>query len=319
MEDSVSVSKIHILHQQPEPFREAIATRLPGRSLVGLETHEAFADSIDEAEVLVAFRPPRGLWKQAKRLRLIQMTGAGVDALLPAPDLSPGVRIANARGIHGEYMSEFALAMILAFEKRIPLWIDEQRSHRWKRHRIDLVREKTVVILGLGTIGREIARVCRALGMRVTGTKQHPTRVENVSRVEPPSETKALFEEADYVVIVLPLTPETRGSIDAALLDALPRAAVVINLARGGIVDETALKERLEAGRLRGAALDVFEEEPLPESSPLWDTPNTILTPHLSGWFAGYADRLADILVHNVLALERGTPLRNEIDRERGY
>jgi phosphoglycerate dehydrogenase-like enzyme len=247
------------------------------------------------------------------------MTGAGVDALLPAPDLPEGVRIANARGIHGDHMSEFALAMILAFEKRIPLWLEEQRQHRWQRHGIDTVRGKTVAILGVGTIGVEVARVCAALGMRVLGTRRGGHPVAGVERVVAPEETSEILREADFAVILLPLTPETRGFVDATLLDALPRRAVLINLARGGIVDEKALQDRLEGGRLRGAALDVFEQEPLPEEAPLWDAPNTILTPHLSGWFNGYADRLAEIFIHNLHAIEAGEPLRNEVDRSRGY
>lgn len=318
-EHRVSIDRVYIHHMAPERFRDALRERLPGTELVCWRTEADFATGLPGAEVLMAFRPPRGQWRRADRLRFIQMTGAGVDALLPAPDLPARVRIANARGIHAEHMGEFALAMMLAFEKRIPLWLEEQRQRRWQYHGIRTLRGKTAAILGLGAIGLEVARLCRAFGMRVVGTRRSGAAAEGVHRVARPDETRELLAGADYVVILLPLTPETRGSVGAELLDGLPKHAVLINLARGGIVDELELAERLDAGRLRGAALDVFAEEPLPAASPLWTTPNTILTPHISGWFPGYAERVADIFIENLGRLARGEALRNEIDRGRGY
>jgi phosphoglycerate dehydrogenase-like enzyme len=247
------------------------------------------------------------------------MTGAGVDTLLPAPDLPEKVRIANARGIHGVHMGEFALAMMLAFEKRIPTWLEQQQTRDWRRRGIHTLRGKTVAILGLGAIGTEIVRLCGAFGMRVVGTRRGAQPVAGVDRVGGPEDTAVLLADADYVVVLLPLTPETRAFLGAKLLDALPERAVLINLARGGIVDEPALIARLRDGRLRGAALDVFDREPLPDDDPIWKAPNTILTPHIAGWFPGYAEKLAEIFSENLGRLERGETLRNEVDRTRGY
>ena len=313
--------RVHLHHSQPDRFRKALRERLPPPDweVVCLTDDAAFRDGIGEAEFLLAFRPPRGLWERAKRLRMVQMTGAGIDTLLPAPDLPPAVRIANARGIHGVHMGEFALAMMLAFEKRIPTWIEQQRERRWNYLGIRTLRGKTVAILGLGAIGIEVVRLSRAFGMRVVGTRRSGEPVEGVDRVVGPEGSLELLADADYLVILLPLTPETRGFVDAGILDALPEHAVVVNLARGGIVDEAALIKRLENGRLRGAAFDVFEREPLPEDDPIWSAPNTILTPHISGWFPGYAEKLAEIFTENLGRLERGETLRNEIDRTRGY
>jgi len=311
--------RVHIHHLTPERFRDALQERLPDTELVCWRTEADFVAGLGEAEVVMAFRPPRGHWRRADRLRFVQMTGAGVDALLPAPDLPARVRIANARGIHAEHMGEFALAMMLAFEKRIPLWLEEQQQRRWKYHGIRTLRGKTAAILGLGAIGLEVARLCKAFGMRVTGTRRSGAALAGVDRVARPEETAELLAEADYVVVLLPLTPETRNSIGPDLLEVLPKHAVLINLARGGILDEVELAQRLESHRLRGAALDVFAEEPLPETSPLWAVPNTILTPHISGWFPGYAERVADIFVENLERLDRGEALLNEIDRDRGY
>jgi phosphoglycerate dehydrogenase-like enzyme len=267
----------------------------------------------------MSFRPPRGHWQRATRLRLLQMSGAGVDSLLPAPDLPKGVRVANARGIHGAHMSEFALAMILAFAKRIPTWLEQQEKREWRHHGLSVLRGQTVGILGLGAIGQEVARLCQAFGMRVIGTQVTPKSIAGVERVYPPEETGTVLSRSDFLVVLLPLTDATRGSIDAEQLALLPEHAVLVNLARGGIVDEDALARALGDGRLRGAALDVFAEEPLPVESPLWSAPRTILTPHVSGWFPGYAEQLAEILVDNLDRLERGAPLRNAVDPARGY
>ena len=311
--------RIHIHHESPERFADSLRTRLPDCELVYWRSDDEFVAGLPEAEVILAYRPPRGYWARAERLRLLQMSGAGLDALLPAPDLPEHVRVANARGIHGDYMSEFALAMILAFEKRLPLWIAHQRKREWQYHRTGSLRGKTVGILGLGAIGCEVARLCGALGMRAIGTRREPRDTPGVEAVFGPRDTDRVLEQCDFVVVLLPLTEETRGWLDARRLSRLPRHAVLINLARGGILDETALLDALRAGRLRGAALDVFAQEPLPRESPLWEAPNLILTPHVSGWFPDYSERVADILVENLERLERGDSLRNAVDPRRGY
>ena len=175
------------------------------------------------------------------------------------------------------------------------------------------------MILGLGAIGQSVARLCAGLGMRVIGTRRSGAPVPGVERVFAPHETDQVLGQSDYVVVLLPLTDETRGLLDAGCLAALPRRSVLINLARGGVVDEDALAAALESGALRGAALDVFLREPLPGQSPLWQAPNTILSPHISGWFPGYSERVAEILASNLERLARGEPLVNEIDPSRGY
>lgn len=311
--------RIHIHHESPDAFVASLEKRLPDCELVCWRSDEDFLRGLPEAEVILAHRPPRGQWARASRLRLLQMSGAGVDTLLPAPDLLPGVRIANARGIHGAHMSEFALAMILAFEKRLPTWREHQQKREWVYHGMGTLAGKTLGILGLGAIGREVARVGGALGMRVIGTQRTPKPVDGVESVLPPERTADVLRQSDFVVVLLPLTAETRGLLNADMLACLPRHAVLVNLARGGIVDEAALAGALRERRLRGAALDVFEREPLPAESPLWDLPNAILTPHVSGWFPGYADGVAEILGENLARLETGEPLRNEVDPARGY
>jgi phosphoglycerate dehydrogenase-like enzyme len=171
----------------------------------------------------------------------------------------------------------------------------------------------------MGAIGEAVARRARAFGMRVLGTQRTPRPNEWAEEVLGPDGTERVLSESDYVVVILPLTSETRGCLGASMLEKLRPGAVLVNMARGGIVDEEALATMLRAGRLRGAALDVFDEEPLPATSPLWDVPNLVVTPHVAGFSRDYLPRSFEIFADNVRRLERGEALLNEIDRERGY
>jgi len=310
---------IHAFHAFGEALREAAHEAFPDREYHVWTREEEFLAGLPECEVLLAFRPPRGHWRNARRLRLVQMTGAGVDSLLPAPDLPAGVRLANAAGIHEPEMPEFTLALILALAKRIPRALEQQRRREWKPYGTRCLEGATVGILGLGTIGHSLARRCHALGMRVIGTRRHPAALEDVRAVFGPDETPRVLAESDVVVVVLPLTPETRGLLDAAALSRMKRGALLVNVARGGIVDEAALAAALESGAIGGAAFDVFEMEPLPESSALWGAPNLLVTPHLAGISRDYMQRLGKIFFENIRRVERGEPLHNEVDRSRGY
>jgi phosphoglycerate dehydrogenase-like enzyme len=314
-----AIPVIHGYGAISEALRESLQQAFPNRAYRVLETEEELRRCIAEIEVLVAMRPPRGVWAAAKRLRLIQMTGAGVDSLLPAPDLPERVRIANARGIHTGQMSEYALAMMLAFARRIPRALEQQRDRRWQIFGARRLEGKTLGVLGLGAIGEELARKASLLGMRVIGTRRSPRPSPHASLVLPSSETARVVRESDFLVIVLPFTKETRGLLNAELLASMKPHAVLVNMARGGIVDEAALARLLHAGRIEGAALDVFEEEPLPATSPLWGTPRTILTPHHAGIASDYMERVAEIFVENITRLACGRPLRNAVDRQRGY
>ena len=313
------VDRIHAFHAFGEALREPFAGEFPERELVVWERAEDFERGIEEVEVMLALRPPRGHWDRAGRLRLIQMPGAGVDSLLPDPDLPEQVRVANCRGIHEPEMAEFTLALLLAVAKRIPRAAAQQARREWRMYAGLRLEGATVGILGLGAVGHSLARRCKALGMRVIGTRHSGEPLEQVDRVYRPDETSTVLAESDVVVVVLPLTPETRGSIDAAALAQMKPRALLVNVARGGIVDEAALAAALEEGRIGGAAVDVFEEEPLPADSPLWGAPNTLVTPHVAGLTRDYMSRVAALFFENIRRLERGAPLLNEIDRSRGY
>lgn len=309
---------IHVYGLNAEAVRK-FESAFPERKICALDGKADLEATVGDIEVIFVFRPPQGVWSGARRLRLIQTIGAGVDAVLPAPDLPAGVRIANARGIHGEQMSEHALTMMLAFAKQLPRALDNQRMGRWQSYTPGSLAGKTCSILGMGTIGRAVAERAKQFGMRVIGTQREPKPWRHADEVLPPEQTQHALQQADYLVVILPKTPQTLNLLNAKILAGLQSDAVLINMARGGIVDEAAVAKMLKEGGLRGAALDVFAEEPLPESSELWMIPNLIITPHVAGLVPDYLERVLQIFIDNMRRLEKGKPLINEIDRARGY
>lgn len=311
--------KVIYVYGLPASLNNIFRSAFPERQICALTSEGELKASIENIEVIFVFRPPRGVWSGAKRLRLIQTAGAGVDSVLPAPDLPQEVRITNARGVAGNQMAEHALTMMLAFSKQLPKAMENQGSRRWERYVPTSLVDKTCSIIGLGAIGRVVAERARQFGMRVIGIQRKPKNCVHADEVLPPEHTDRALREADYVVVILPLTPKTRNFMNGALLLNMKQDAVLINISRGGIVDETTVANMLREGRLRGAAFDVFQEEPLPESSNLWTIPNLIITPHVAGGVPDYMERVLEIFTDNVRRLENGEPLRNEIDRSRGY
>jgi phosphoglycerate dehydrogenase-like enzyme len=310
---------VHVFAAFAEALRPAVERHLPGWRAVCWSRPEDFAARIGEVEYLLALNPPRGHWARAARLRLVQVLGAGVDGVLPAPDLAPEVVLANQRGMSAAPMAEFGLTLVLALLKQLPGFVAAQRERAWRRALPARVAGKTLAILGLGAIGEALAERAAALGMRVLATQRAPKAHPAVAKIEPPERTDAVLAEADVVVLLLPLTAETRGFFSRERFACMKPGAYLVNLARGGIVDEAALVEALREGRLAGAAFDVFASEPLPAASPLWEAPNLWITPHMAGGFPEILDETARRFAENVACLERGERVTNAIDRTRGY
>jgi len=244
------IRTIHAYGAVTEALREAARAAFPDCDYRVWATEEEFVAGIEEAEALLVFRPPRGHWGRARRLLLLQMIGAGVDSVLPAPELPERVLLANARGVHEPEMSEFVLGLILAVAKRLPMAMAQQHEREWKLYVPHGLSGRTLGVLGLGTIGQAVAGRAAALGMRVIGTRRNPEPVADVAEVLPPSKTRRVLAESDVVVVVLPHTPETEGLLDAEAIASMKPGAHLVNVARGGIVDEAALAEALREGRL---------------------------------------------------------------------
>lgn len=279
-------------------------------------------DLAPEVDVIVGWNVSREAVQRAGRLRWIHSTAAGVDQLLHPEILERDIILTTSSGIHAESITEHVLALMLAFARRLHVAIRNQLAHRWDRPSTvgRELRGKTVGILGLGHIGREVAARAVALGMRVIGTKHTREPVPHADRVLGPEGLDEVLREADYLVITLPLTSETRGLIGPRELGVMKPSAYLINVARGAIVQEAALIEALRQGRLAGAGLDVFEREPLPQDSPLYEMEQVILTPHVSGGGGtGYYDRAIPLFCENLRRYLTGEPLVNVVDKRRGY
>ncbi len=277
-------------------------------------------DGVRTAEIMVGWNIPREAVQRASRLKWIHSTAAGVDQLLYPEIRERGIILTASMGIHHQLV-EHIFAFLLALERRLHVAMRLQLQRKWDRTNTvgDELSDKTLGILGLGTIGQQLVRKAQAFDMRVIGTKRTPTSIPGVDRVLPPDGLPQVMRESDAVVVALPLTPQTRGLIGERELQMMKPTAWFINVGRGPIVHETALIQALRARRIAGAALDVFEHEPLRSDSPLYELENVILTPHVSGASPRYMDRAVPLFCENLARYLRGAPLQNLVDPERGY
>lgn len=275
-----------------------------------------------EAEVVYGFRLPQDLIKRAPKLKWIQTSSAGVNRFLDTEMVESPVIMTNTRGVQSTTIAEFVLEMMLMFVKQAPQCFQLKQEKQWKRLTPTTLRSKTVGILGLGSIGREVARLAKAFGMRVLATRRSIKQVGRARYVDimfPPDQLGRLLAESNFVVIALPLTPETVKFMGKEKLRAMKPTAYLINIARGDIVDEEALIRALEEKRIAGAGLDVFATEPLPTDSPLWEMPNVIISPHIAGGFEGRAVQGTEIFLENLKLYLNGKRLLNVVDKKRGY
>lgn len=258
--------------------------------------------------------------RKAPALKWLHVFNAGVDHPIYTEMLERGVRLTTSSGSTAEPIAQCAIAGLLMLARWFPRSLDAQRRHVWDPirapHLPPDLRGQTAVVLGLGHIGREIARLAQALGLRVIGIRRSARQPgDPVEEMHPPQDLPALLPRCDWLIIACSLTGETRGLMNADMLQRLPQGARVINIARGEIVDEAALVAALQSGSIAGAYLDVFATEPLPADSPLWDLPNVILSPHNSAAASGNDDRVYNIFFDNLRRWTQHAPLRNEVTR----
>lgn len=305
---------------------------------------DAALEAVRSAEVYVGFGLPAALVRAAPALRWAHTGTAGVAGALTPALRESGVVLTNSAGVHGPAVAETVIAMILHFARGLDVAVRAQHAGEWDKRQFDaadtVAREvagATVGVVGYGGIGREVGRRAAALGARVVGvrrdrpagetTRQGGAKGEERAGHEPAGATvlhgrdglDTALRESDYLVLAAPETDETRGMIDGAALERLKPSAVLVNVGRGALVVEDALVGALRAGRLRGAALDVFAREPLPAGHPFWTLPNVLITPHVASYTARFWQRQAELIEENIRRYLAGRPLLNVVDARRGY
>lgn len=285
-------------------------------------TNEKFESMLAQAEIIYGYRPPQSIISRAPKLKWIQTMLAGVDHFL-TPDLAKSrVIVTNMSGVHASPVSETAFSMMLMFAKQAPFCFLNKQQKKWERFIPMLLRGKTVGIVGLGNIGKELARMSKAFGMRVIGTRRTAKKGERMRYVDvivPVSELKTLLAESDFVVLMLPNAPGTQKMIGEIEFKVMKPTAYLINVGRGSTVDEEMMVRALEEGWIAGAGLDAYTVEPLPGESKLWELSNVIISPHVAGRLANYDEVVTELFCDNLKRYLSGKRLRNIVNKKMGY
>ncbi len=306
-----------------EDYLGRIAESLADHEFVVCRDLDSIKREIVDADVLICWRVTPEVFACAKKLRWIQFGSAGIDHTTFPELLASDVVLTTMTGIHVIPLAEHVLAQMLALTRRLDLALKLQMEHRYERAELAWTAGelwgKTLGIVGLGNIGTAIAKLASAFGMRVVGTKRTVTKVDAVDKVYPPEGLCEILPEVDYLVLVVPLTGETNELIGRREIEMMKEGSYLINVARGAMIDHDALGVALRSGRLAGAALDVFPQEPLPSDSPIFDLPNVILTPHTAGSARRYGQRASDVFKRNLKVFLAGEKMVNVYDRQKGY
>lgn len=317
------------LWRAPEWFAERIRRDFPNVDVVRLDDYKSIDRELPNTDVLMSWSITAEQLAAAKKLRWIHSPAAAVHRLIIPELVQSKIMVTSARGVHGRVVAEHVIALLLALAKRLPSAMRYQAQKKWgqeplwnERPRPLEVAGATLGLVGLGSIGTEVARLAGALGMKVIAVRQSPTTNDaspSVSRTYSPDEIDTMLAQADYVVLAAPVTAETRGMINAQRLAAMKCNAYLINVARGALVDEPALASALREHRIAGAALDVFEQEPLAQDSPFWEMENVLITPHSAALTERLWERHFDLLSSNLRRFMAEAPLLGMVDKTRGY
>lgn len=318
--------KLLVLNDPAAPYLKHLA-KLPGSTdIVVSERPEAFEKHLrDAAAVFVGMGCSglfRRLWPSLRAVRWVHSFAAGVEGLLFPEFIASPVICTNSRGVFAPSLGEFVIAAVLFFAKDLRRMLRHQALKLWEPFDVEEVRGKTMGILGYGEIGRAAAARAKALGMRVIAVRRRASNGETdpyADHVASPKQLHSMLAESDYLVVAAALTPETRGLIGARELAVMKPTAVLINVGRGPVVDEAALVNALRSGQIRGAALDVFDHEPLPSDHPFWSLENVLLSPHCADHTATWLDDAMELFIDNFQRFAAGAPLRNIVDKEAGY
>jgi D-2-hydroxyacid dehydrogenase (NADP+) len=295
-----------ILDPFADEYKKALESKFPELSIQAAKKEDEIGDFIEKTEILLLIRISNELIKRASNLKWIQALTTGVDYIISLPSLKKDVLITSTRGIHGPQVSEMAFLLMLALNCKFPQVTRNQDLGVWERWPRRLLLQKKVGILGVGVIGEELARKCKAFGMTVFGVDIMEKKIVAVDYFYGPEDIIKVAHEVDYFIIVAPKTPETEKMIGAKVLSSMKPTSFLINLGRGEIVDEDALIQALNCGKIAGAALDTFCTEPLPKDHPFWRMKNVIVTPHLGGMSDIYVTQALSIFEENLRRFLKG-------------
>ncbi|HET7199317.1 MAG TPA: D-2-hydroxyacid dehydrogenase [Burkholderiales bacterium] len=299
------MTRLLILLTLPEKIRmqyyHGLRGAFPDLGIDLVDHHSRVDPYINEADILLTFGAHMAdhVLEKGRKLRWIQALGTGVDGIVDRPPFREGVLVTNMHGLHGDSVPEAAIMLMLALARDLPRAMRQRNARKWERYPSRLLKGKTVGIFGVGAIARSLAPKCRSFGMTVVGISSAPRSMEGFDRMVHRDELEKTVSGLDFLVLLTPYTPQTHGIVGARVLAAMKPSAYLVNLARGGIVDEEALAGALRENRLAGAALDVFANEPLPGDHPFWSMENVIVTPHLGGFHDQYAEEALPTLVEN--------------------
>ena len=305
------------LREDAGPYRSWL-TDSPGVSYRFCTSEDEAANLIPEADVLLgSISFPARLLDCAKRLQWIQVTGAGVDRFLAAGKLPDGVRLTRADVAFGDQIAEYVIGHLLAVTQRIRDVAALQSARQWTPLTLSWLKGRTMGVAGAGSIGRAVADRAAGMGMRTLGLARTPRELAGFEKVYGPDRLHEFLSELDVLALCVPRTSQTEGMIGGAEIAAMKETAILVNVARGAVVDQDALTDALRSGRLAHAVLDVFEEEPLPEDSPLWSLENVTVTSHHAG--LNIPEQIAGFFLENLKRFRQGLPLLGIVDSERGY
>jgi phosphoglycerate dehydrogenase-like enzyme len=315
------------LWNAPEWLGPRLQQDFPEHRFIQLTNLDNLANEIGDTEVFVGWQLRPEQFKEAKKLGWIHATTAAVHQLMFPELVASDVRVTNSTEIHGPVVAEHAIALILALAKGLPWAGKYQQKHHWGQQNLwrSFARPReiagaTLGVIGLGAIGRESVRLAKALGMRVVAVREHPERgAEGADRVFGPAELDQLLGESDYVLLAAPLTPRTQTLFDDRTFAKMRGDACFLNVSRGALVDEEALGRSLRQGKIRAAALDVFQTEPLPADSPLWEIQNLFITPHTAALTEKLWERHFKRISENLRRYATGEPLLGEVDKQKRY
>lgn len=306
---------------------DELRTRFPHITFLHSTTRESDVELAADADVAFAIVLSQEAVVRARRLRWLHCSAHAVGHFPLAELAAQGVIVTNSRGIQAVPIAEHVMACLLALARKLPQTLRDQRERVWRPNVLVgaaspwLLAGRTIGVIGAGTLGQAIAARAKAFGMHVIGMRRHPARgvPAGFDEIVGPADRDRLLAASDVVVLAAPLTAETHRLLDAKAIAAMKPGAIAVNVARGQLVDEAALADALESGRLGGAALDVFTAEPPPSDSRFWSLPNVIVTPHNSGFRTGHFDAVIDLFAENLRRWERGVELLHRVDLEAGY